>query len=74
MKDPHHVNHIVADDSVVQRMRSNGVFSVAGANMVAVSPDSRISHDPFDSALNFTKVGLSLLVVPAPKGIVPDLF
>ena len=70
----HHINQVGAGNPVVQRVRSNSVLAVAGADFIAGPSDPRIGHDTFDRTLDFAQVFLGLIVVPALRAVIPDLF
>jgi hypothetical protein len=70
----HHIDHVDAGNPVVQRVRSNSVLPLAGADFVARPSDHRIVHDAFDRTLDLTNVLLGLIVIPGLTGVMPDLF
>jgi hypothetical protein len=57
VKHSHHVDHVAAG-SVVERVRSNSVPPVAGADFVAGTSNHRVVHDAFDRTLDFPHVRL----------------
>ena len=47
----HHIDHVVAANPVVQRVRSDSLLAVARADVIAGPSDRRIGHDAFDRTL-----------------------
>ena len=70
----HHIDHVVAANPVVQRVRSDSVLAVARADVIAGPSDRRIGHDAFDRTLDLTQVLLGLIVIPPLRAVIPDLF
>ena len=71
-----HIDHVVAANPVVQRVRSDSVLvlAVARADVIAVPSDRRIGHDAFDRTLDLAQVLLGLIVIPPLRAVIPDLF
>lgn len=74
MEYTHHIDHVVAADPVVQRVRSDSVLAVARADVIAGPSDRRIRRDAFDRTLDFAQVLLGLIVIPPFRAVIPDLF
>lgn len=68
----HHIDHVVAANPVVQRVRSDSVLAVARADVIAGPSDRRIGHDAFDRTLDLTQVLLGLIVIPPLRAVIPD--
>ena len=74
VEDAHHIDHVIAANPVVQRVRSDSVLAVVRSNVIAGPPDRRIGDDAFDRTLDFAQVLLGLIVIPALRAVIPDLF
>jgi len=70
----HHIDHVVAANPVVQRVRSDSVLAVTGADVIAGPSDRRIGNDAFDRTLDVAQVLLGLLVIPPVRAVIPNLF
>ena len=70
----HHIDYVVAANPVVQRVRSDNVLAVTGADIIAGPSDRRIGTNTFDSMLDFAQARLGLMVIRPLRAVIPNLF